>query len=186
MSNSLRPHGLQHTRLPCPSPSPGVCSDSCPLSRWCHPTILSSVTPFSSCPQSFPASGYFPVSQFFTLGGQSIGASASELVLPKNIKDWFLLGLTGLIFSWSKRLSRVFSLATAASTVSQQVKFAYLDCEKHTFPKVFCILRAPWVHILQHMLGCRIRAVVTKMEGEQTQTDCFCWSLLRQKWKSHC
>ena len=142
--------------------------------------------PFAFCLQFSLVSVSFQMSQLFSSGGQSIGASASELVLPKNIKDWFLLGLTGLIFSWSKRLSRVFSLATATSTVSQQVKFAYLDCEKHTFPKVFCILRAPWVHILQHMLGCRIRAVVTKMEGEQTQTDCFCWSLLRQKWKSHC
>ena len=95
MSNSLRPHGLQHTRLPCPSPSPRVCSSSCPLSRCCHPTISSSVTRFFSCPQSFLASGSFPVSQLFISGGQSIRASAS--VLPMNILGWFPLELTGLI-----------------------------------------------------------------------------------------
>ena len=92
-----RPHGLQHARLPCPSQSPGVCSDSCPLSRWCHPTISSSVTLFSSCLQYFPALGFFPVSQFFGLGGQSIGASASASVLPINIQGWFPLWLIGLI-----------------------------------------------------------------------------------------
>ena len=94
-ADSLRPHGLHHNRLPCPSPTPGACSNSCPSSWWCHSTVSSSVIPFSSCPQSFPASGYFLVSQFFTSGGQSIGASASALVLPMNIQDWFSLGLTG-------------------------------------------------------------------------------------------
>ena len=93
MSNSLWPHGLQHTRLPCPSPFSEVCSNSCPLSRWCHPTISSSVIPFSSCLQSFPGSGSFPMSQFFTSGGQSIGVSASTSVLPMNIQNWFPLGL---------------------------------------------------------------------------------------------
>ena len=107
---SLRPHGLQHTRLPCPSSSPRVCSDSCPLSRWCHPTISTSVSPFFSCPQSFPASESFPVSQLFTSGGQSIEASAS--VLPMNIQDWFPLGWTGWISLQSKVLSRVFSATT--------------------------------------------------------------------------
>ena len=95
VSNSLWPHELQHTKLPCPSLTPRVCSNSCPLTQWCHPTISSSVTPFSSCPQSSPASGSFPVCQFFTLGGQSIAASAS--VLPMNIQDWFHLWLTGWI-----------------------------------------------------------------------------------------
>ena len=95
-SDSLWPCGLQHTRLPCPSPSSGVCSNSCPLSQRCHPTISSSVILFSSCLQSFPASESFPMSQFFTLGGQSIGASTAASVLPMNIQDWFLLGLTGL------------------------------------------------------------------------------------------
>ena len=91
-------HELQHTRLPCPSPSPGACSNSCPSSWWCHPTISSSVVPFSSCPQSFPASGSFPISQFFASSGQRIGVSASASVLPMNIQDWFPLGWTGWIF----------------------------------------------------------------------------------------
>ena len=104
------PHGLQHARLPCPSPSPRVCSDSCPLRRWCHPTISSPVVPFSSHLQSFPASGSFLMSQLFTSGGQSIRASAS--VLPMNIQDWFPLGFTGFISLLSKGLSRVFSSIT--------------------------------------------------------------------------
>ena len=104
VSNSLQPHGLQHIRLPYPSPIPGACSNSCPLSWWCHPTISSSVIPFSSFLQSFPASGSFPMSQFFTSGGQSIGTSASASVLPMNIQDWFPLGLTGLISLQSKGL----------------------------------------------------------------------------------
>ena len=107
-SKSLRPHGLQHARLSCPSPTPRACSNSCPSSRWGHPTISSSVVPFSSCPQSFPASGSFPVSQFFSSGGQSIGLSASASVLPMNIQDWFPWGWTGWIFLQSKGLSRVF------------------------------------------------------------------------------
>ena len=112
VSDSLRPHGLQHVRLPCPSPTPGAYSNSCPLSRWCHPTISSSVVPFSSLPQSFPASGPFPMSQLFTSGGQSLGVSASASVLPMNIQDWFPLGLSGLISLQSKGLSRVFSNTT--------------------------------------------------------------------------
>ena len=106
VSSSLHPHGLQHTQLPCPSPVPGVYSNSCPLSQWCHPTISCSVIPFSSCLQSCPASGSFPMSQFFALAGQSIGASAS--VLPVNIQDWFPLGLTGLTSLQFKGLFRVF------------------------------------------------------------------------------
>ena len=112
VSNSLRPHGLQHTRLPCPSPTPGACSNSCPLSRWCHPTILFPVVPFSSCLQSVLASESFQMSQFFASGGQSFGVSASAPVLPMNILDWFPLGLTGLISLLSKELSRVFSNTT--------------------------------------------------------------------------
>ena len=101
VSDSLGPHGLQHTRLPSPSPTPRACSNSCPLSQWCHPTISSSVVPFFSCLQSFPASGSFPMSQFLATGGQSIGASAP--VFPLNIQDWFPLGLTGLIsIVWSQ------------------------------------------------------------------------------------
>ena len=109
MSNSLWHHGLQHPRLPCPSPCPRACSNSCPLSRWCHPTISSFVVPFSSCLQSFPASGSFLMSQLFASSVQSIGASTSASVLPMNNQDWFPLGLTGLISLQSKGLSRVFS-----------------------------------------------------------------------------
>ena len=112
LSDSLWPHGLQHTRPPCPSPTPGVYSNSCPSSRWCRPTISSSVVPFSSCFQSFPASGSFPMSRFFVSGGQSIGVSTSAWVLPMNIQDWFPLGLTGWISLQSKGLSRVFSNTT--------------------------------------------------------------------------
>ena len=115
-SHSLRPHGLQHTRLPCPSPSPGACSNSCPLSQGCHPTISSPVVPF--CVQSFPASRSFPVSRFFESGGPSIGVSASASVLPVNIQDWFPLGLTGLTSLLSKGLSRVFS-----NTIVQKRQF---------------------------------------------------------------
>ena len=111
MSNSLWSHGLQHDRLPCPSLSPGVCSHSGPLSWWCYPTISTSFAPFF-CPQSFPASGSFPMSQLFTSDGWSIGASASVLVLPMNIQGWFPLGLTGLSSLQSKGLSRVFSSTT--------------------------------------------------------------------------
>ena len=104
----LWPHGLLHARLPCPPPTPEACSNTCPSNWWCYPTILTSVTPFSSCLQSFPATGSFPMCQLFASGGQSIGASASASVLPMNIQDWFLLGLTGLISLQSKGLSRVF------------------------------------------------------------------------------
>ena len=112
VSNSLWPQGLQHARPPCPSPTPGVWSNSCPSSQWCHPTISSSVVPYSSCLQSFPASGYFPMSQFFASGGQSIGVSASASFLPMNIQDWFPLPLKGLISLLSKGLSRIFSNTT--------------------------------------------------------------------------
>ena len=110
LSYSLQPHGLQHARLPCPSQSPRVCSDSSPLSQWCHPTISLSLIPFSSCLQSFPASESFPVSQLFTSGGQIIGASASVLLM--NIQGWFPLGLADLISLQSEELSRVFSNTT--------------------------------------------------------------------------
>ena len=109
MSDSLWPHGPQHARPPCPSPTPRVYSNSCPLSQWCHPAISSSVVCFSSCPQSLPASGSFQMSQFFASGGQSIAVSASTSVLLMNIQDWFPLGWTGWISLQSKGLSRVFS-----------------------------------------------------------------------------
>ena len=117
MSDSLWPHGLQHTRLPCPSVSLKVCSNSCPLSQWYHPTISSSVALFS-CPQSFPASGSFPLSQLFPSGGQSIGASALASALPMIIWSWFPLGVTGLISLLSKEHSRVFS-----STMTKKHQF---------------------------------------------------------------
>ena len=112
MSNSLWPHGLQHTRISWPSPSPGACSNSCPLIQWCHPTIPSFAIPFSSCIQPFPASGSFLMSHLFTSGSQPIGASVSTSVLSMNIQDWFPLGLTGLISLQYKGLSRVSSNST--------------------------------------------------------------------------
>ena len=112
VSDFLRPHELQHARHPCSSPTPGVYPNSCPLSRWCHPAISFSVIPFSSCPQSLPASESFPMSQLFAWGGQSIGVSASASVLPMNTQDWSLLGWTGWISLQSKGLSRVFSNTT--------------------------------------------------------------------------
>ena len=131
VSNSLWLHGLQHTRLPCPSPSPGLCSNSCPSSWWCHPTISSSVAPFSLCPQCFPASGSFSVGLLFTSGGQSTGASASASVLPTNIQGWFPLGLTGLISLQSKELLRVFSSTMLKATILRcsaffMVQFSHL------------------------------------------------------------
>ena len=110
--STLRSHGPQHARPPCPSPTPGIYPNPCPLSQWCHPTISSSVIPFSSCPQSFPASGSFPMSQLFASGDQSTEVSASTSVLPKNSPDWSPLGWTGWISLQSKGLSRVFSNTT--------------------------------------------------------------------------
>ena len=112
VSDSLPPHELQHARPPCPSPTPRVHSDSHPSSRWCHPAISSSVVPFSSCPQSLPSSGSFPMSQLFACGGQSTGVSALASVLPKNTQDWSPLGWTGWVYLQSKGLSRVFSNTT--------------------------------------------------------------------------
>ena len=134
MSDSLRPHEPQHARPPCPSPTPRVHPNSCPLYRWCHPTVSSSVVPFS-CPQSFPASGSFRMSQPFASGGQSIGVSASTSVLPMNTQDWSPLGRTGWISLQSKGLSRVFS-----NTIVQKHQFvgAQLSLESnshiHTWP----------------------------------------------------
>ena len=125
MSDSLRPHGLQHARPPCPSPTPGVHSDSRPSSQWCHPAISSSGVPFSSCPQSLPASGSFPMSQLFTWGGQSIGVSASTSVIPMNTQDWSPKGWTGWISLQSKGLSRVFSNITV-SLPTQWSELPYL------------------------------------------------------------
>ena len=132
---TLRPHRLQHARPSCPSPAPGACSNSCPSSQWCHPTISYSVVPFSSCLQSFPASGSFQMSQLFASGGQTIGVSASTSVLPMNIQDWFPLGWTRWISLQSKGLSRVFS-----NTTVQKHQFfctqlsSQSDSHIHTWP----------------------------------------------------
>ena len=123
---TLQPHEPQHTRPPCQSPTPRVHPNTCPLSRWCHPTISSSVIPFSSCPQSFPASGSFQMSQLFASGGQSIGASASASVLPMNIQDWFPLGWSVWISLQSKGLSRVFS-----NTAVQKHQFFSAQSNSH-------------------------------------------------------
>ena len=120
-----QPHGLQHACLPCPSPTPGVYSNSCPSSQWRHSTISSSAIPFSSCLQSSPASGSFQMSQFFTSGGQSIGISASASVLPMNIQDRFSIGLTGLISLQSDGLSRVYSNTTVQKCQYFSVHFLY-------------------------------------------------------------
>ena len=125
---TLRPDEPQHARPPCPSPTPGVHPNPCPLSRWCHPTISSSVVPFSSCLQSFPASGSFQMSQLFTSGGQNIAVSASTSVLPMNTQDWSPLGWTGWISLQSKGLSRVFS-----NTTVQKQQFLSLSIPKTLF-----------------------------------------------------
>ena len=125
VSNSLQCHGLQHARLLCPSPIPRAYSNSCPLSQWCHPTISSSVIPFSSCTQSFPASGSTQMSQLFAWGGQRIGVSASASVLPMNTQDWSPLGWTGWISLQSKGLSRVFSNTTVQKHQFLVLSFLY-------------------------------------------------------------
>ena len=134
LSDSLRPHGLQHARPPCPSPTPRVYSDSCPLSWWYRPTISSSVVPFSSCLQSFPASGSFPVSGFIASGGQSIGVSASASVLPMNIQHWFPLELIGWISLQSKGLSRVFSNHSSKASILQHSAFFIIQLSHPTWP----------------------------------------------------
>ena len=138
MSDSLRPHGLQHARPPCPSPAPGAYSKSCPLSQWCHPTISSSFIPFSSCLQSFPASGSFPMSQSFASGDQNIGVSASASVLPVNIQDWFPLGWTGWISLQSKGLSIPLQYHSSKASILQcsaffivQLSHPYMTSEKN-------------------------------------------------------
>ena len=141
MSDCLRTHESQHARPPCPSPTPGVHSNSCPLSRWCHPAISCSVIPFSSCPQSLPASESFPISQLFAWGGQSTGLSALAWVLPMNTQDWFPLGWTGWTSLQSKGLLRIFS-----NTTVQKHQFfgpqlsSQSNSHIHTWP-----LEKPWL-----------------------------------------
>ena len=139
MSNFLQPHGPQHAGPPCPSPTPGAYQNSCPLSRWCHPTISSSIDPFSSCLQSFPALWSFPVSQPFVSCGQSIGASV--LVLPINIQDWVLSGLIGLI----SLLSREFSGACSNTTTWQHQFFGTQPSSWSNSPIHTWVLEKPWL-----------------------------------------
>ena len=160
MSDSLQPHGLHHTRPPCPSPTPRVYSNSCPLSRWCHPTNLSFVVPFSSCLQSFPEWGSF---QFFTSGGQSIGVSASASVLPMNIQDWFPLGWTGWISLQSKGLSLFQHHSSKASILQCSAFFiVQLSHPYMTTGKTTALTRRTFVgkvmSLLFHMLS---RLVIT-------------------------
>ena len=145
MSNSLWPHRLQHTRPPCPSPTPGVYPNSRLLSRWCHPTISSSVIPFSSCLQSFPASGSFQMSQFFTSGGQSIGVSASTSVLPMNIRYQFPLGWTGWISLQSKGFSRIFSNTTVQKPSVLQCSAFFIVQLSH--PYMLLLLLSHFSHV---------------------------------------
>ena len=139
VSDSLRPHRLQLTRLPCPSPVPGAHSNSCPLSQWCHPTISSSVIPFSSCLQSFPASGSSQMSQLFASGGQSVGISASASLLPMNIQDWYPLGWTGWISLLSKVYHSCFNF------------FSPMDWSRPGFPVLHHLLELAQSHV--HWVG---------------------------------
>ena len=132
VSDSLWPHGLQHARLPCPSPTPRTSSNSCPWSRWCHPTISSSVIRFSSQLQSFPASGCFPTSQFFASGGQIIGVSASASVLPMNIQDWFSLGWNDWISLQSKRLKSLLQHHSSKASILQHSAFFIVQLSQET------------------------------------------------------
>ena len=143
VSNSLRPRGLQHSRPLCPSPTPGVYPNSCPSSRWCHPTISSFVVPFSSCPQSFPASGSLQMSQLFTSGGQNIRVSASTSVLPMNTQDWFPLGWTGWISLQSKGLKSLLQHHSSKASILRHSAF-FIHYRYHKilaiFPAVYFIL----------------------------------------------
>ena len=163
MSDSLWPHGLQHNRLPLPSPTPTACSNSCPLSQWCHPIISSSVIPFSSCLQSFPASRSFPMSQVFASGDQNIGVSASASVLPMNIQDWFPLGWTGWISLQVKGLSRLFS-----NTTVQKYQFFSAICYVYDFQTLWIWF---WV---SKILGVRTLFWLTQDDCEKILKNTLC------------
>jgi len=156
VSDSLWPHGLQHARLPCPSPSPGACSNLCPLSWWCHTTILSSVIPFSSCLQSFPASGSFLMNWLFASGGQSIGTSASASVLPMNIQVWFPLGLTGLVSLLFKGLSRVFP-SLFNSILSCFILLSLHKNLKLFFLFIWSLVHCLYLNVIKHPWGKGLR-----------------------------
>ena len=153
MSDFLRPHGLQHARPPCPSSTAGVYPNPCPLGPWCHPAISSSVVPFSSCPQPFPASGSFQMSQLFASGGQSIGVSTSSSVFPMNTQDWSLLGLIGLISLQSKGLSGVLSNTTVQKTLqSEKTGRGRTDRAQCKFKTVRALAISWWLHVFMRML----------------------------------
>ena len=184
MSDSLRPHESQHARPPCPSPTPGVYSNSCPLSRWYHPAISSSVVAFSACPQSLPASGSFPVSQLFTWGGQSIGVSASASVLPMNTQDWSPLGWTGWISLQSKGLSRVFYSTTVGPRqldhLEGHVVLPTREDSNHSKKGCLKVLTKVVPHIWKCM---RVMLVVTVMGQVEWQGKRY-WNLV--SWEQGC
>ena len=173
MSGSLQPHRLQYARLPRPSPTLEACSNSCPLSWWCHLSISPSVIPFSSCSQSFQTSESFPMSQFF---GQNSGVSASASVFPINIQDWFPLGLNGLIFLQSKELSRVFSNTTVQ-------KLPWVVAARNLTQKKWVLKAASWKLIVEHFLP-----IYKKMESSLTAMDKYylsgCLRELNSIWQS--
>ena len=164
VSDSLLPHESQHIRPPCPSPTPGDYSNSCPSSRWCHPAISSSVIPFS-CPQSFPASGSFPMSQLFTWGGQSTGVSALASILPMNTQNWSSLGWTGWISLQSKGLSRVFSNTTVQKALIFQCSAFFTVQPSHpymTTGKAIALTRWTFVgKVMSLLLNMLSRLVIT-------------------------
>ena len=185
MSNSLQPHGLKHARLPCPSPTPGAYTNSCPLSWWCHPTMSSSVISFSSNLQSFPASESFPMSQFFASGGQSIRVSASTLVLPMNIQDWFPLGWTGLFSLKSKGLSRVFSTPQFKSINSSALSFPYGPTltSIHDYWKTYWTFVGKVMSLLFNMLSRLVTAFLPKSKMSMVFTVkpyARCWEIWKK------
>ena len=189
MFYSLQPHGLQHTRLPCPSPTPRACSNSCPLSQQCHSTISSSVIPFSSCLQSLPALGSFPMSQLFASGGQSIGASASASVLPMKNEDWFPLGLTGLISLQSKALSRVFRGRQRPVEISSQVSNVNSLTPVPTLPR---LCRLPYGLARKGIIqgieksSCRLKTVSNRpANGQQVDQLCHRGNVLLEVQDQH-
>ena len=180
MSDSLRPHGLQHARLPCPSPSPGVCSNSQPLSWWCHPSISSSVTPFF-CLQSFPASASFLMNWLFPSGSQSIGASASVLVLTRNIQGWFPSGLTGLISLPSKGLSRVYSSTTVVKASVLQCSAFFIVQLSHLYTttgKTIVLTRRTFVgKVISLLFNMLSRLVIAFLPRSKHLLISWLWSL---------
>ena len=174
VSSSLQPHELQHARLPCPSLSPYICSNSCPLSQWCHPTISSSVIPFFSCPQSCPASGSFSMSQNFASGGQSIGASASASDLPMNTQDWSPLGWTDRISLQSKGLSSLLQYHSSKASILQCSVFfiAQLLHPYMTTGKTIALTRSTFISKVMSLLP-RSKCLLASWHSHPLQ--CF-WS----------